>query len=94
MGIRLENDSSNPGTRIFSGAGLAVFVSGKSNSKTKHLQVVFEGILDFLFLRQETKLCGGNSNTVFLFSPRKSGKMNPFGGAYFSKGLVQPPTRK
>ena len=29
----------------------------------------------------------------FLFSPRKLGKMNPFWRAYFSKGLVQPPTR-
>ena len=27
-----------------------------------------------------------------LFSPRKLGKMNPFWRAYFSKGLVQPPT--
>ena len=29
----------------------------------------------------------------FLFSPRKLGKMNPFWRAYFSTGLVQPPTR-
>ena len=29
----------------------------------------------------------------FLFSPRNLGKMNPFWRAYFSKGLVQPPTR-
>ena len=28
----------------------------------------------------------------FLFSPRKLGKMNPFWRAYFSDGLVQPPT--
>ena len=28
----------------------------------------------------------------FSFSPRKLGKMNPFWRAYFSKGLVQPPT--
>ena len=28
----------------------------------------------------------------FLFSPRKLGKMNPFWLAYFSDGLVQPPT--
>ena len=27
-----------------------------------------------------------------LFSPPKLGKMNPFWRAYFSKGLVQPPT--
>ena len=29
----------------------------------------------------------------FLFSPRNLGKMNPFWRAYFSNGLVQPPTR-
>ena len=37
-------------------------------------------------------LVGGNSN-IFPFLPRKLGKMNPFWRAYFSKGLVQPPTR-
>ena len=36
-------------------------------------------------------LGGGNSN-MFLFSPRKLGKMIPFWRAYFSDGLVQPPT--
>ena len=30
---------------------------------------------------------------LFLVSPRKLGKMNPFWRAYFSNGLVQPPTR-
>ena len=35
---------------------------------------------------------GGNSN-IFLFSPRKLGKMNPVWRSYFSHGLVQPPTR-
>ena len=30
----------------------------------------------------------------FLFSPQKLGKMNPFWRAYFSNGLVQPPTRR
>ena len=38
-------------------------------------------------------LGGGNSN-IFSFLPRKLGKMNPFWRAYFSKGLVQPPTQK
>ncbi len=37
-----------------------------------------------------THLGGGNSN-IFLFSPRKLGKMNPIWRAYFSKGL-KPPT--
>ena len=36
-------------------------------------------------------LGGGNSN-IFLCSPRNLGKMNPFWRAYFSNGLVQPPT--
>ena len=36
-------------------------------------------------------LGGGNSN-IFLFSARTLGKMNPFWRAYFSNGLVQPPT--
>ena len=30
---------------------------------------------------------------TFFFSPWNLGKMNPFGRAYFSDGLVQPPTR-
>ena len=30
---------------------------------------------------------------IFFFSPRNLGKMNPFWRAYFSDGLVQPPTR-
>ena len=34
---------------------------------------------------------GGGLVHMFLFSPRKLGKMNPFWRAYFSKGLVQPP---
>ena len=29
---------------------------------------------------------------IFLYSPRKLGKMNPFWRAYVSNGLVQPPT--
>ena len=35
----------------------------------------------------------GGGFTYFLFSPRNLGKMNPFWRAYFSNGLVQPPTR-
>ena len=31
-------------------------------------------------------------SNIFCFSPRKLGKMNPFWRAYFSDGLVQPPT--
>ena len=37
---------------------------------------------------------GGGNSKYFLFSPRKLGKMNPFWRSYFSKGLVQPPTRR
>ena len=33
------------------------------------------------------------ASNIFIFT-RKLGKMNPFWRAYFSKGLVQPPTRK
>ncbi len=40
--------------------------------------------------RRQAKLGGGFKH--FLFSPRKLGKMNPFWRAYFSNGLVQPPT--
>ena len=40
---------------------------------------------------QKDSLGGGNSN-IFVFSPRTLGKMNPFWRAYFSDGLVQPPT--
>ena len=36
-------------------------------------------------------LAGGDSN-IFLLSSRTLGKMNPIWRAYFSKGLVQPPT--
>ena len=32
-------------------------------------------------------------SSIFLFSPRKLGKMNPFWRAYFSDALVQPPPR-
>ena len=35
----------------------------------------------------------GGGFRYFLFPPRTLGKMNPFWRAYFSKGLVQPPTR-
>ena len=35
----------------------------------------------------------GGGFQYFLFSPRKLGKMNPVWRAYFSKGLVQPPTK-
>ena len=34
----------------------------------------------------------GGGFKYFLFSSRKLRKMNPFGRAYFSDGLVQPPT--
>ncbi len=37
-------------------------------------------------------VCGGNSNISY-FHPANRGKMNPFWRAYFSNGLVQPPTR-
>ena len=43
------------------------------------------------FLLCKLLLAGGFKHV--LFSPRKLGKMNPFGRAYFSDGLVQPPTR-
>ena len=36
---------------------------------------------------------GGGQLNYCLFSTRKLGKMNPFWRAYFSNGLVQPPTR-
>ena len=36
-------------------------------------------------------LCGGNANIFLIFTPI-IGKMNPFWRAYFSDGLVQPPT--
>ena len=39
------------------------------------------------------KLGGGNSN-IFLFSPRTLGRWSNLTIAYFSEGLVQPPTRK
>ena len=37
-------------------------------------------------------LVGGGNSNIFLFSPRTLGKMNPIWQAYFSSGLVQPPT--
>ena len=45
-----------------------------------------------IFGNEKTSHLVGGFN-YFLFSPRKLGKMKPFWGAFFSKGLVQPPTR-
>ena len=38
-------------------------------------------------------LVGGNFQRSFNVHPENLGKMNPIWRAYFSKGLVQPPTR-
>ena len=43
-------------------------------------------------LKIDSLLGGGNSNIFWNFHPGSLGKMNPFWRAYFSDGLVQPPT--
>ena len=47
----------------------------------------------FVAVAQVTFLNFRGGFKYLLFSPRTLGKMIPFSRAYFSKGLVQPPTR-
>ena len=49
--------------------------------------LILLGTFWFVFLT-----IGGETSNIFLCSPRKLWKMHPFWRAYFSKGLVQPPT--
>ena len=60
-------------------------VSGLGSQNLKHEK-------NILVAWHTQLLVGGGNSKIFLFSPRKLGKMNPFWQAYFSKGLVQPPT--
>ena len=53
---------------------------------------LFFGCSKFFHTEQNDRLGGGNSN-IFYVHPY-SGKMNPFWRAYFSNGLVQPPTSR
>ena len=46
-----------------------------------------------MVMRGRDRLGGGNSNILYVH-PDPWGKMNPFWRAYFSKGLVQPPTSR
>ena len=62
-----------------------------TSEKATRIRVKFKPPLTKNILRNPLRLGGGFKH--LLFSPRRLGKMNPFWRAYFSKGLVQPPTR-
>ena len=52
----------------------------------------FGGTTIFGNIQKDLQLGGGNSNIFWNVHPENWGKMHPFWRAYFSKGLVQPPT--
>ena len=68
-------------------------VVGSSTNKKDPFKIKsHKGVKDFSGdIGSNNKLGGGNSN-VFLFSPYL-GTISPIWRAYFSDGLVQPPTR-
>ena len=62
-----------------------------SNPGRESNPVRFEKYKSWFVLESDLSIVGGFKD--FLCSPRKLGKMIPFWRAYFSDGLVQPPTR-